>query len=225
MQSTGGLTSSARLVQNTLLTLTARQFGAAMPSFLSDPPFSVYLLLALLVFVTGGIWSSNRTRRSLCFFLGAFGLLVAVLLLDTFFESPREESVRRVQAMMKAANDRDTEAFVNHLADTVQYRGESANPVTFTRDQIRKAGFWNLLRQHNVTVAAWDFSRTDVKELGEDRIEIGFLAKGEVEGKPFPVYFRATFSRQSDGQMKLSQLASFDPLKRQNAPMSIPQFP
>jgi hypothetical protein len=198
-----------------------------MPTFLSDPPFTVYLLLALLVFVTGGIWSSNRNRKSLCAFVGALGLLAAVLLLDFLFESPREESVRRIQAMMKAANERDTEAFVSHVADTVQYRGESANPMTLTRDQIRKAGFWNALRQFNVRVAAWDFSRSDVKELGDNRIEIGFLAKGEAvaEGKQFPVYFRATFSRQADGQMKLVELASFEPMKRQNAPMSIPQFP
>jgi hypothetical protein len=55
-------------------------------------------------------------------------------------------------------------------------------------------------------------------------VEVGFLAKGELRGeggKQFPFYFRATFTRQADGQMKLSRLASFDPMSR-HKPLSIP---
>ena len=42
-----------------------------------------------------------------------------------------------------------------------------------------------------------------MNEIDENTIEIGFLAKGEADGKQIPIYFRATFARQSDGQMKL----------------------
>jgi hypothetical protein len=60
-----------------------------------------------------------------------------------------------------------------------------------------------------------------VKWPDANSVEIGFLAKGETQGKQFPFYFRATFTRQSDGQMKLTRLASFDPLQR-TKPLSIP---
>jgi hypothetical protein len=39
------------------------------------------------------------------------------------------------------------------------------------------------------------------------------------------MYMRAKFTRQPDGQMKLSGLASFDPIKRTNERKSLPYFP
>ena len=72
-------------------------------------------------------------------------------------------------------------------------------------------------------VAAWDFSRDDVRWPDENTVEIGFLAKGELpDGKQMPYYFRATFTRQSDGQMKLTRLASFDAMGREKKRQSIP---
>jgi hypothetical protein len=196
-----------------------------MPTFLSDPPSAVYLILAAAVLVSGLVWFNRRDRKSLLAFAAVLLVAGLVVLLDFLFESPREESVRRVKAMMKAADAHDSEAFVSHLADKLQYKGESGPAVTITREQIRRAGFWELLRQHNAHVAAWDFSRADVVESGPDSVEIGFLAKGEAQDKQFPMYFRATFTRQPDGQMKLTALASFDPVKRTNERKTIPYFP
>jgi hypothetical protein len=50
------------------------------------------------------------------------------------------------------------------------------------------------------------------------------MAKGEAQGQPIPFYFRATFTKQPDGQFKLSRLVPFDPLKRQNEKVTIPGF-
>lgn len=195
-----------------------------MPTFLSDPPVVVYLVLAAVAIITGVVWLNRRTRKSLAVFLGVFAFVAVVLLIDRLFESPREEAVRRMQAMIHAADRVDPEAFAGHLADTVRY--QDANGVkTFTREQLRHHSFWNVLRQFNVHVAAWDFSRADVAEVDENSIEIGFLAKGETQGKQIPMYFRATFTRQPDGSMKLTGLAAFDPIKRQKERVSIPQFP
>jgi len=196
-----------------------------MPTFLSDPPSAVYLVLAAAVLVTGLVWFNRRDRKSLLAFAAALLVVGLVGLLDFLFESPREESVRRVKAMMKAADAHDREAFVSHLADKIQYKGESGDAVTVSREDIRRAGFWEVLRQHNAHVAAWDFARGDAVESGPDSVEIGFLAKGEADGKQVPMYFRATFTRQPDGQMKLTALASFDPVKRTNERKTIPFFP
>lgn len=196
-----------------------------MPTFLSDPPQSVYLLLFAAVLVSGAVWFNRRDNRRALVVFGSIGALFAVLLLlDLLFESPREESVRAVQTMVQAANTRDTNAFVAHVADTLEYQGEST-PVSLTREQVRVGGFWNNLRQFDARVAAWDFSRDDVRDAGANAIEIGFLAKGEARGQQAPLYFRATFARQPDGKMRLTRLATFDPLQRENQRKTIPFFP
>ena len=199
--------------------------GNPMPTFLSDPPFAVYISLVVAVIVTGMLWFSRRDRNSSIALGCALSLLVAIALLDHLFESPREESVRRVNEMIEAANARNPEAFLNHVADAIQYQGESSNTITVTKDELRRSGFWGILRQFNVQVAAWDFSRSDVAYIDDNNIEIGFLASGKADGKQIPMYFRAKFTRQPDGQMKLSALASYDPIKRVNERKSIPNFP
>jgi len=196
-----------------------------MPTFFSDPPQLVFLMLAAAFLVSGAVWFNRRDRVSLRVFVGVAGVLAILVLLDRFFDSPREEAVQSVVLLVKAADTRDTNGFATRIADQLEYQGESA-PVTVTREQIRVGGFWNILRQHEVHVAAWDFSRDDVREIDANTVEIGFLAKGEAKtGHQVPMYFRATFSRQADGTMKLSKLATFDPMKRQNERKSIPFFP
>ena len=193
-----------------------------MPTFLSDPPQVVYTILAATLLAAGLVWFNRRSRRSLVVFLGLLAAVLAVVLIDRFFESPREEAVRRVQAMARAADAKDNEAFVSHVADKLEYRGSGAT-ITLTREQLRQSPFWHQLRQFNAHVATWDFSRSDVIGKG-DTIEIGFMAKGEANGKMFPVYFRATFSPQPDGQMKMSAFESFDPMKRTNERLDLSGF-
>jgi hypothetical protein len=193
-----------------------------MPTVIADPPQTIYLLLAAGVIVSGLVWFNRRGRRPLYVFLGVLAVTLLVVLLDRVFESPREEAVRRVHAMMAAADQRDPESFASHLADRVTYQGD--NSRDFTREELRNHSFWSLLRQFNVHVAAWDFSRDDVERPNADSVMIGFLAKGELRGeggKQFPFYFRATFTRQADGQMKLTRLESFDPMSRDKR-LSVP---
>jgi hypothetical protein len=192
-----------------------------MPTFLADPPQGLVILLIAAVLVTGLIWLNRRGRKIGIAFLALLGLTCLVFLVDRLFESPREEAVRRVQAMVAAADHHDPDAFVAHVADSVEYRGESQVPAKFSRELLRRHAFWSNLRQVNAHVAAWDFSRDDVTYPSEHSVEVGFLAKGEVDGKPFPMYFRATFQRQADGQLKLVRLASFDPVNR-SKPASVP---
>src|SRR5256885_1527228 len=135
-----------------------------MPTFLSDPPLAVYLVLLAAVIVLGLVWLGRRDRRSLVAALIAVGLLRLVVLIDALVESPREESVRRAKVMQKAADTRDPAAFTAELADTVEY-SNGGTPVKLTREQIRNGGFWEVLRQHQVHVAVWDFSRDDVKQI------------------------------------------------------------
>lgn len=195
-----------------------------MPTFLSDPPPAVYFVLVGAVIVLGLVWLNKRDRRSLVAFGIAVAVLLVVALIDKAVESPREESVRKVQQMANAATAHNQDAFVAEIADTVEYSG-GGQPVKLTKEQIRHSGFWQTLQQFSVRVAVWDFSREDVKQIDDNTVEIGFLGKGEVpDGKQFPVYVRATFARQPDGKMRLTKFATFDPMSH-DKPLPIPNFP
>jgi hypothetical protein len=197
-----------------------------MPTFLSDPPQIVYLLLGGLLVVTGAIAAQYQDRRSALPFGIAFFLILLVFLLDRFSESPREEAVRRVNMMALAADAKNPDAFVAHVAEQVTIQTEQNKTKTVTRDELKKSQFWNVLRQFDVHVAVWDFSRDDVKDFGNGTVEIGFMAKGEVrtEGKPIMTYVRATFTRQNDGSMKMTAFRSYHPTNHDEV-FPIPNFP
>jgi hypothetical protein len=195
-----------------------------MPTFLSDPPQLVYIVLGLALVVTGAIAAQKQDRKAILPFVAAFGLMLVVFLIDKFIESPREESVRRAQMMSVAADAKNPEAFIEHIAETFEYQGEETEPRKIKRDDLKNSHFWSMLRQLNVRVVVWDFSRDDVKVIDENTVEIGFMAKGESGGKPFPLYVRATFKRQSNGEFKLTSFRTFDPANH-TKPLQIPQFP
>ena len=194
-------------------------------NLISDPPQALYLALGVAFVVTGVIAAQYQSRRKLIPFVIVLLLLVGLFLVDRLFESPREESVRRAQAIAAAADARNPDAFVSHLADTIEYSAGDGTPHKLTRDQIKSHGFWGTLRHFNVHVAVWDFSRDDVKVIDDNTVEIGFMAKGEVpDGKQIPLFVRATFKRQSDGQFKLTAVRTFDALDH-SKPFAIHGFP
>lgn len=193
-----------------------------MPEILTDPPTSWYLLLLLLVLVCGVGWLYRRQRPWLYLLLSSLLLLLLLFIVDRFWESPREEAVRRMQAIVAAVQRRDPEGCVLHVADQLEYQGEHSQAVTLTREQLRQAPFWQLLRQFDVRVAAWDFAHEDAHRLDETAVEIGFLAKGEAEGRQVPFYIRAVFTLQPDRSWKLSRITSYDPLKREKERRTIP---
>ena len=196
-----------------------------MPSFLTDPPQVVYLLLGGLLVLTGAIAAQKQDRRATLAFGVAFLLMLLVFLLDKTSESPREEAVRRTNMMAQAADAKNPDAFGEHVADLVTIAAGNEPGKTVTRDELKKSGFWAMLRQMNVHVAVWDFSRDTVKELGNDTVEIGFMAKGEISsGNQAMMYAKATFTRQSDGSMKMTALRTFHPTNHDEA-FPIPNFP
>ena len=194
-----------------------------MPTFLSDPPFALYLVFGAFVVIAAAIAASRQDRKSFRTLAIAVALLLIVIIIDMLVQSPRERAVAGAQAMSKAAETNDPAAFVAQLADTIEYNG--SQPQKLTKEQIRGGHFWAMLKQYNVThVAVWDFSRENVREIDENTIEIGFMAKGETPQGQFPLFIRATFAKQPDGQMKLTKFATFHPTNH-SEPLAIPGFP
>jgi hypothetical protein len=195
-----------------------------MPTFLSDPPQAVYLVLGALLVVTGAIAAQKQDRRAVIPFAVAFFLMLAVFLIDRLIDSPREEAVRRVMQMAMAADQKHPDAFAEHLADEVSV-GAEGHAKTLTRDELKKHSFWGMLRQFNVHVAVWDFSRDDVKVIDDNTVEIGFMGKGEIPGgQQIPVYCRARFAKQPDSSFKITTLRTFEPLDH-TRPLPIPGLP
>jgi hypothetical protein len=193
-----------------------------MLDFIADPPSSSYWLLVLAVLICAVGWCYRRQRPWLYALLVSSLLLVVLMLCDHWLESPREQAVRRMQAIIAAVQQRQPAQCVLHVADQLEYQGEHAAPVILSREQLRQAPFWELLRHFDVRVAAWDFAREDVRRPSDQAIEIGFLAKGEAEGRQIPFYIRALFVRQPDQSWKLARLTSYDPLKREKERRTIP---
>lgn len=190
-----------------------------MPTFLSDPPNVVYLLLFAAVVVTGAIAFRRQDKKSVIPFAISALLLLALWLIGFLTESPREEAKRRIEAMAKAAHEKNPDAFVAHAADRVEYNGGTLN-----KEQVRTMGLWNLLKQYDVEVAVWDFDPEQVKQISPTEIEIGFAGQGKAQGTPVPFYFRATFAKQPGGEFLLTKLSSYDYVKRTEL-KAIPNFP
>jgi hypothetical protein len=182
-------------------------------------------VFAAVLIVTGLIAVQKQDRRELAAFAAAFLLVAVFFLIDKTNESPREQAERRVHFMAAAATAHNADAFCEHLADKVELHTTDGPPVTKTREELRAGEFWGQLRFASAKVTVWDFSRTDVKEIDENEIEIGFMAKAsDGGGRLFPLYGRATFRRQQDGQFKLTVFKSFNAVNR-NEKQVIPNFP
>lgn len=193
--------------------------------FISDPPQFVYLALGAVVVVLGAIAAQRQNRKAAIPFFAAVAVLLAVFLLDRFLDSPREEAVKGVQAMAAAADAGNPDEFVKHVADSFVYHSENP-PQTVTREQMKTSAFWGMLKQLSAHVAVWNFSRDDVKVIDDNTVEVGFMAKGERKGsmEQVQLYCRATFKRQSDGKLRLTEFRTFDAMNH-SKPFTIPGFP
>jgi hypothetical protein len=194
-----------------------------VPTFFSDPPVWLYLLLGGALVVTGCLAAQRQDRRTTAAFGIAFLLMALLFVIDRTNESPREEAVRRTHHMAMAADAKNPDAFAEHVAEAVLIRGAGPGK-TLTRSEVRANPLWGNLRAFEVSVTVWDFAREDVTQLDNGAIEIGFMGKGTPKGgQPIPLYLRGTFAKQPDGSYRLTELRTFEPLDR-SKPLTIPGF-
>ncbi len=191
-----------------------------MPNFLSDPPFLLYAILFIGFVVAGAVWYRLRSRKSLIAVTAIGVLLGALILIDRFVESPREESVRRVEAMAAAATARDPTRFVEQLAKSFAYNGK-------TREDVRNSGIWNLIREYNARVAVWGLGKDDFQILSDTEIEFGFYAKGQASGHPAAEvrYILSRFVKEADGAYRLKSMKFYSLQNGNRAEEPITGFP
>src|SRR5262249_6071061 len=109
-----------------------------MPDIIADPPQILYMVLGGLLVITGAIAAQKQDRRAAIPFGIAALLMLLLFLIDRFSESPREEAVRRVHLMAMAADAKNPDALVEHVADKVTIApGNDAGKV-LTRDELKR---------------------------------------------------------------------------------------
>jgi len=189
-----------------------------MPIWLIDPDTTTYLLLIVLLFAALGNWIRSR-KRGAGFAVGIVALLLlALYLCDRLYESPREESVRKVQLMVDAFNSNNWEQFQQHLSHGTLVRGVTVLVLKPT---------FQLGTRFNAKVTVWNFDRGSVKYLTgpEPAVEIAFDAKAQaLNGEMIPKHVRATFVRDADGQYRVQNFKTFNILSK-NSEEPIPGAP
>lgn len=185
----------------------------------TDPSPTVYVVLILAALIWGGVALRYPKRMTRIVAAVWIALLILIFAIDFFVESPREQSVRKVSAMVDAMNARNSDALLAHASESFDYKGQK-------KSRLGSVELWNVLRSQNVRVSVWDFSRDDVQMPDDTTTVIGFMAKGEGGGRQVPMYIRATFVRDPDGQWRVRTFATYDPLqKARGSELTIPGLP
>ena len=183
-----------------------------MPTLFTDPSSTVYVLLVVVVLVAIWLWfrSSQTLKANLRVGL-VFVLVAGWVAADQFVESPREEAVRRVEAITTAVNERNKDGLLAHVSGAFDYHG-------MDREALRSAIAWTELERNGTRIAVYDFARDDVQYPDDDTLILGFMAKAEGELWSGLLYIRAAFARQPDESWLLTGFKAYaDPLQKANA--------
>jgi hypothetical protein len=191
-----------------------------MPTLLSDPPQTFYLVLIGVVLVTGALAGRNQDRRSAIRFAVAGAVLLVFFLIDALSESPREEAVRKVTAMADAASVPDPDRFVEHVSQSFDYNGKN-------REDLRQSTAWGEVRARHARIAVWGFGRDAFERISDTEVEIGFYAKAQTpEGQFLARYVKSRFVKDPDGQYRVKTMRFYNPADRGiNTEEPIPGFP
>lgn len=178
-----------------------------MPTFLSDPSDTFYVLLFVMALIAIVVWLRSRDKKSQFGAIAGVILFALFIICDQAFDSPREESMKRVEDMVAALNERNADLLRAHVSDSFEYKGKQKSDVK---------QFVELAKQHNVRVAVWDFDRERVVEVSDNEIDIVFNGKAVFpDGKEIPSHFKTKFVKEKDGQWRLKTFARYDIMKKE----------
>lgn len=179
-----------------------------MPTFLSDPSPTTYAIVAIMVAVLVGIYLRSRKRKDLYPLIGGVAVLIAVVAIDRFVESPREAAMRKMQEMSEATANKKWDDVFKNISESFKYKGATGN-------QTDKKGLREKVRSIESMVdkgiAIFDFNRSDFRQIDEKTSEIGFRA--QLKDRPESVtYVKAIFTKEPDGVWRMSSFTCFEPI-------------
>lgn len=188
-----------------------------MPTFLSDPSPTAYVIVGIMVAVLAGIYFRSQRRKDLYPLIGGVAIFLTVFLIDRFVDSPREASIRRMQEMSAASANRNWDDMFKSISESFSYKGANGGQTDkkTLREKVRSVeGYVDK------GFAVWDFNRSDFEQVDEKTARIGFRAQARDRPETV-VYVKATFTKDPDGQWRLAGFVCYDPVNtkdRRNIP-------
>jgi hypothetical protein len=93
-----------------------------MPTVLSDPSPTLYVILGAVVVIFGAIAARRQKRSDVINFAIPAVLLVVVYLIDRAVESPREQVVKAIQEMEAATQNKKHDEVFKHVSESFKYK-------------------------------------------------------------------------------------------------------
>ena len=187
-----------------------------MPTWLSDPSDTFYILLFVMALIAIVVWLRAREKKSQFGAIAGVIVFAIFIICDQAFDSPREEAVQRIKDISTALSDRNADLMMSHVSDSFDYKGKKKADVKRMVE---------LAKQHNVKTGVWNFERDRVVAVSDTEIDIVFDGKAEGAGGNFAAHFKTKFVRDPDGKWRLKTFTSYDLLKKeQGGETPIPGF-
>lgn len=183
--------------------------------WLFEGHLTVYLALAVAAAVLLVLWWGDRKERWLWLLLVPAGLALLYLLLDVAIETRHESIRRKLHEMAAAVKTRDTAAIIRHLSPA--FRWGAAN-----REQFRKLAddFFRDPVVDEMTI--WE-----VRPDAADPNRVMLKAKPRGGRATGAEYFlvRTTWTKDADGQWRMTGFTVHLPYSDSDAPIDIPNLP
>jgi hypothetical protein len=205
--------------------------SAPMPNILSDPPTWLYGLLIFFtaipllaaVFFTSkkqsprGSEKKSLSSKTKLLAIAGIGLvlLLALGLCDYFFESDREQVVRKLKEMSEGVQHRDLNHVFRNVSDSFQVGSTDKAKLRSLAESAQNSGQVTNLK-------IWEVQLKPI-EPGANNATVEFLFKVEGSFNNDAFYrCKTIFVKDPDGQWRLQSFQVFNPIVDQNQPMNVP---
>lgn len=184
-----------------------------MPSFLSDPTPTIYVLFGAIALILGIVALRRQKKWDLIRFAIGLLLVVGLFLCDKFFESPRESVVRKIQEMGVASRSKKYDELFKHVSESFKHKSLDKKGLRDRAKAAETMGFSGI--------SEFDLSRSNFKQIDDNTIEQSFRVKPEGFGTEIQGYVIATFKKEANDEWRLTTFSLRNPINI-NEEMAIP---
>jgi hypothetical protein len=201
-----------------------------MPTILSDPPSSVYIILGVVgvlclvaaFFLVGKAPPSKDPKKKQSsprkYFVSAGVLallaMVAVFICDRLFESDKEQIVRKINEMSDGVRDRNLDRTFEHVSESFRFGTAGKSQLRSRGDQALQSGQVTEIKIWDVVIESLDI------EGGNAVVNVRFKVEGSALQANNQFIGELTFKREANGQWRMTKLKVFPPTgKRDEFPI------
>lgn len=173
-----------------------------MPTVLSDPSTSTYAILSVLAILYGVVAFRRQRKRDIGIAAVLLVVLVGLLLIDKFVESPREQVVRKIKEMGLASRSKKMPDLFQHVSESFRYRTMDKKGL---QDRARLAESMGFAGFGESSLDRSQFE--SVGELVRQRFMVKHMGTPEIL-----LQVVADFKMDADGEWRLVSFKLYDPI-------------